>query len=45
MRVVDLSYAISDAMPQWPGDAQSFETRTEFEIESDGFFARSFWII
>ena len=45
MRVVDLSYAVSDAMPQWPGDAQSFEARSECEIESDGFFARSFWMI
>jgi kynurenine formamidase len=41
-RLVDLSYAISDAMPQWPGDAGSFEARIESSIERDGFFARSF---
>lgn len=45
MRVVDLSYAISDAMPQWPGDAKSFEARVDCKIESDGFFARSFWML
>ena len=45
MRVVDLSYAISDAMPQWPGDAKSFEARTVCKIDSDGFFARSFWML
>jgi kynurenine formamidase len=45
MRVVDLAYAISDAMPQWPGDAKSFEARTECKIETDGFFARSFWML
>src|SRR5712671_4944261 len=45
MRVVDLSYAIGDAMPQWPGDAKSFEARTDCRIESDGFFTRSFWML
>jgi kynurenine formamidase len=44
-RVVDLSYAISDAMPQWPGDAKSFEASTDCNIEKDGFFARSFWML
>jgi kynurenine formamidase len=44
-RVLDLSHAISDAMPQWPGDAKSFEARTDCHIETDGFFARSFWML
>jgi kynurenine formamidase len=45
MRVVDLSYSISDALPQWPGDAKSFEARTDCKIEADGFFTRSFWML
>jgi kynurenine formamidase len=44
-RVVDLSHAVSGALPQWPGDAKSFEARTESTIEKDGFFARSFWML
>lgn len=43
-RVVDLSYSISDELPQWPGDAKSFEARTDCKIENDGYFARSFWM-
>jgi kynurenine formamidase len=44
-RVVDLSYAISDELPRWPGDGKSFEARTDCKIESDGYFARSFWML
>ena len=44
-RVLDLSYAVNDALPQWPGDAKSFEARTDCTIEDDGFFARSFWML
>jgi len=44
-RVLDLSYAISDALPQWPGDVKSFEARADCTIEKDGFFARSFWML
>jgi len=43
-RVLDLSYAVSDALPQWPGDAKSFEARTDCKIDEDGFFTRSFWM-
>jgi kynurenine formamidase len=43
--VLDLSHAVSDALPQWPGDVKSFEARTDCTIERDGFFARSFWML
>jgi len=43
-RVVDLSYAIRNDLPQWPGDAKSFEARVESTIERDGYFTRSFWM-
>jgi kynurenine formamidase len=44
-RIVDLSYAINDELPSWPGDPKSFEARTESSIEKDGYFARSFWML
>jgi kynurenine formamidase len=43
-RVLDLSYSIADDLPPWPGDGKSFEARTDGEIESDGYFARSVWM-
>jgi kynurenine formamidase len=43
MRIIDLSHALNDSSPQWPGDTQSFWTRTESSIEHDGYFARTFW--
>src|SRR5678816_4572610 len=44
-RILDLSHTINDAMPQWPGDAQSFQARTECTIADDGFLSRSFWML
>jgi len=44
-RVLDLSYAVSDALPQWPGDSNSFHVEHISRIEEDGFFARSFWML
>jgi kynurenine formamidase len=45
MRVVDLSYAINDHLPPWPGDTKSFEARPNANIERDGYFTRSFWML
>src|SRR5215813_7306575 len=44
-RVIDLSYAISDKMVPWPGDAKGFEARTNATVEKDGYFTRSFWML
>jgi kynurenine formamidase len=41
-RVIDLSYAISDKMVPWPGDAKAFEARTNATVEKEGYFTRSF---
>jgi kynurenine formamidase len=43
-RVVDLSYSLAGDLPPWPGDGKSFEARVDGEVESDGYFARSFWM-
>lgn len=43
-RVVDLSYAIRDDLPPWPGEAKSFEARVESTVEREGYFTRSFWM-
>lgn len=44
-QVVDLSYAISDKMPAWPGDTHTFESKTNATVEKDGYFTRSFWML
>ena len=44
-RVVDLSHAIADDLPSWPGDAKSFEAHVESSIEKGGCFTRSFWML
>src|SRR5215510_13968298 len=44
-RVIDLSYAISDKMVPWPGDAKAFEARINATVEKNGYFTRSFWML
>ncbi len=44
-RVIDLSYAISDKMVPWPGDAKAFEAKTNATVEKEGYFTRSFWML
>src|SRR6516162_8930008 len=44
-RVIDLSYAISDKMVPWPGDAKGFEAKTNATVEKEGYFTRSFWML
>src|SRR6266849_3087196 len=44
-RVVDLSYAISDKLVPWPGDAKFFEATVNATIEKNRYFTRSFWML
>ena len=44
-RVLDLSYAISDKLVPWPGDAKFFESKVNATIEKNGYFTRSFWML
>src|SRR4029077_5159844 len=44
-RVIDLTYAISDKLVPWPGDAKAFEAKINATVEKDGYFTRSFWML
>ncbi|HET9400320.1 MAG TPA: cyclase family protein, partial [Candidatus Acidoferrales bacterium] len=44
-RVIDLSYAINDHLPPWPGDKKTFEAQPNATFEKDGYFTRSFWML
>jgi kynurenine formamidase len=44
-RIIDLSYAINDKLPPWPGDDKWFEARSNATIEKNGYFTRSFWML
>jgi kynurenine formamidase len=44
-RVLDLSYAISDKLVPWPGDARWFEAQVNATVEKNGYFTRSFWML
>lgn len=44
-RIIDLSYALSDKLPAWPGDARTFEARVNARHEEQGYFSRSFWML
>ena len=44
-RVVDLSYAISETLPAWPGDARPFEAKVNARAEEAGYFSRSFCML
>jgi len=39
---VDLTHAINEKLPLWPGDPQIFAVRTESTLEENGSFTRSF---
>ncbi|HTV59699.1 MAG TPA: cyclase family protein [Verrucomicrobiae bacterium] len=43
--VVDLSYAINDHSPAWPGDDHPFTAKVIATPEKDGYFARSFCML
>ena len=44
-RVIDLTYAISDKLVPWPGDAKFFEATVNATVEKNGYFTRSFWML
>jgi kynurenine formamidase len=44
-RLIDLSYALSDKLVPWPGDARVFEAKINATVEKDGYFTRSFWML
>lgn len=44
-RLLDLSHAISDKLPAWPGDTRTFEAQVKGTLEKDGYFSRSFWML
>jgi kynurenine formamidase len=44
-RIIDLSYAINDHLPPWPGDKKTFEAHPNATIEREGYFTRSFWML
>ncbi|MGH9804139.1 MAG: cyclase family protein [Candidatus Acidiferrales bacterium] len=43
--IVDLSYAISEKNPAWPGDARTYEPKINARAEEAGYFSRSFWML
>ena len=44
-RLVDLSYAINDKMPAWPGDEHPFVATVNATPEKDGYFTRKFCML
>src|SRR5277367_3406940 len=43
--VVDMTYAVSDKFPAWPGDERVFEAKANATVAKDGYFTRSFWML
>ena len=43
--VVDMTYAINDKLPAWPGDEHPFEAKVNATVEKNGYFTRSFCIL
>jgi kynurenine formamidase len=43
--MVDMSYAINDKLPAWPGDDHTFEAKVLATPEKNGYFARSFCML
>jgi kynurenine formamidase len=41
-RVVDLTHALSETNPAWPGDAKPFEATVNATVAKNGYFARRF---
>ncbi|HKZ52941.1 MAG TPA: cyclase family protein [Candidatus Acidoferrales bacterium] len=44
-RILDLSHAISEKNPRWPGDTRAFEAQVNARAEETGYFTRSFWML
>lgn len=45
VRLVDMTYAIDDKLPKWPGDNRGFEATSVGTPQKDGYFSRSFWML
>jgi kynurenine formamidase len=45
VHVIDMTYAISNKLPTWPGDEHAFEAKVVATPQKDGYFARSFWML
>jgi kynurenine formamidase len=43
--VVDMTYALHDKLPAWPGDERTFEAKVNATVEKNGYFTRSFWML
>lgn len=43
--VVDMTYAINERLPAWPGDERVFEAKVNATVEKNGYFTRSFWML
>ena len=43
--VVDMTYAINEKLPAWPGDDRVFEAKLNATLEKNGYFTRSFWML
>lgn len=43
--VVDMTYAINDKLPAWPGDEHVFEAKVNATVEKNGYFTRSFCML
>jgi kynurenine formamidase len=44
-RIIDLTHAINENLPPWPGDTKSFEAIPNASVEQNGYFTRSFWML
>jgi kynurenine formamidase len=44
-QVVDMTYAINDKMPAWPGNDHTFEAKVLATPEKNGYYTRSFWML
>ncbi len=45
LRIVDLTYPLSEKFPAWPGDPRVFEAKVNASVEKDGYFTRHFWML
>ena len=43
--IVDMTYAINEKLPAWPGDERVFEAKVNATVEQNGYFTRSFWML
>jgi kynurenine formamidase len=44
-QVVDLTYALNDRLPAWPGDEHPFEATAKATFEKEGYFSRGYYLL